>query len=88
LTVPVLSRTEAVRLILDVTQQSDIEDARAIAEMLGDPDLRAAAYSAESRVTHRAGRYADALAHYEAAQDLADPEEAVALNTVRAELGR
>jgi len=47
LTVPVLPRQEAVQLLLEVTQQSDAETARAIAETLGDLPLavaQAAAY--------------------------------------------
>jgi tetratricopeptide (TPR) repeat protein len=54
-------------------------EASAIAEVLGDPDLRAAAYSAESRVTHRAGRHADALTlaerPLEFVGELHDPEQ-------------
>ena len=38
------------------------QEASAIAQALGDPDLRAAASAAESRGTYRAGRHADALA--------------------------
>jgi tetratricopeptide (TPR) repeat protein len=47
LTVPVLPRAEAVKLLLDVTQQSDGETAGAIAQTLGDLPLalaQAAAY--------------------------------------------
>jgi hypothetical protein len=47
LTVPVLPRAEAVKLLLDVTQQSDEETAEAIAQKLGDLPLalaQAAAY--------------------------------------------
>ena len=47
LTVPVLPREEAVKLLLEVTQQSDGETAGAIAETLGDLPLavaQAAAY--------------------------------------------
>jgi hypothetical protein len=55
------------------------QEASAIAEQLGDPDLLAAAYSAESRVTHRAGRHADALAlaerPLEFVGELHDPEQ-------------
>jgi class 3 adenylate cyclase len=61
---------------------ADLEPAReavAVAEGLGDPDLLAAAICAESRLTHRAGRYHEALALARRPlaflDDLDDPEQ-------------
>jgi tetratricopeptide (TPR) repeat protein len=56
-------------------------EAAAIAGSLDDPDLRAAALDCESRVTHRAGRYQEALALAERPLDfvdeLRDPEQVI-----------
>jgi hypothetical protein len=72
------------------------QEASAIAEVLEEPDLLAAAYSAESRVTHRAGRHADALAlaerPLEFVGELHDPEQVLevyeALVPTQSMLGR
>jgi tetratricopeptide (TPR) repeat protein len=72
------------------------QEAVSIASGLGDPDLLAAAYAAEARVTHRDGRHADALAlaerQLELVPELRDPEQVIevyeALVPIQAMLGR
>jgi hypothetical protein len=72
------------------------EEASKIARVLDDPALRAAAYSGESRVTHRVGRHADALVHAERplefVDELRDPEQVIevygALVPIQTMLGR